>query len=105
VLKHILITGQFKPLVTYKSPRMAKQVLIETSGDLEELLQIIESRQDTLSLTIDVKRNNQDNPSNMIPFRMCKQVIELPKQPLVQDAPAPIQVMNNEPAPSALPQP
>ena len=37
VLKHILETGQFKPLVTVKSPKMQKAVLIETNGDLKEL--------------------------------------------------------------------
>lgn len=34
VLKHILESGQFKPLVTYKSPKMAMQVLLETDNDL-----------------------------------------------------------------------
>ena len=34
VLECILETGQFKPLVTFKSPKMAKHVLIETSIDL-----------------------------------------------------------------------
>ena len=42
VLRHILMTGQFKPLLTFKSSRIAKLVLIETTNDLEELMQLIE---------------------------------------------------------------
>lgn len=61
-------------MVTYKSPRIAKLVLLETNNDVEELIKIVESSSmdTTLSLGIDVKRFNAENFSNIIPFRMCR---------------------------------
>jgi len=59
VLEHILETGQFKPLVTFKSPKMAKLVLIETSSDLEEIVQQRGNKShNTCNFGLHVKRNN-----------------------------------------------
>ena len=42
VLKYILQTGQFKPLMYFKSVKMACNIQIETSTDLTEMFDLVE---------------------------------------------------------------
>jgi len=53
---------------------MDELVLIETNSDFEDLTQILNkmSEEKIFVLDLDFKRNNEGNPSKMVPFIMCR---------------------------------
>ena len=55
---------------------MSKLVLLETNGDFEELRDLLKSQLSTILITFLVKRNNQEDPSIVVPFRLCKEVFQ-----------------------------
>ena len=74
MIKYILETGQFKPIVCFKSVKMAIPVQIESNTDLAEVYNLEEFSQRTIHFSVRTQRIGQEL-SNLTPFRLCRQVL------------------------------
>ena len=64
VFRHILETGQFKPIAVWKSPKLAQSVRLETTADLKEYYSLAERESLTPNLEILVRRIEQADSQN-----------------------------------------
>ena len=55
-------------------------MLIDSSGALQDLLELLKYNPETLVLDILIKRNNQEDPGHVVPLKLCRIVFEDAKE-------------------------